>query len=863
MPKTAAGSTAWRKRCTAAGGPVMAFMTAIASLLAAPSVIAQQVSAPPLSAVPDPSIWPAPKWPLPPDPALEQRVQALLKRMTLEEKVGQVIQGDIASLTPDDVRTYHLGSVLNGGNSAPGGDDFAPAPKWLALADAFYNASIDKTGNRTAIPVIWGTDAVHGHSNIIGATLFPHNVGLGAMRDPGVMAKIAAVTASEVRVTGMDWTFAPAVSVPQDIRWGRSYEGYSEDPAVVASYVGVFVRGLQGEPGSPGFLRPPHVLATTKHYLADGGTDGGRDQGDARITEIALRDIHGSGYPPAISAGVQTVMASFSSWNGTKITGNRGLLTDVLKGRMGFQGFIVSDWNAHGQVPGCTVESCPQAINAGLDMYMAPDSWRPLYKSLLQQARDGTVPGARLDDAVARILRVKVRMGLFEAGPPSKRPGGGQYHLLGSPGHRAVAREAVRKSLVLLKNENALLPLKPAQRVLVAGDGADNIGKQSGGWTISWQGTGLDNSRFPGATSIWKGIQAAVTAAGGTAELSVEGKYSTRPDVAIVVFGENPYAEFQGDVTLLKLRDGGDEQLTLMRRLRAAKIPVVAIFLSGRPLWMNREINASDAFVAAWLPGSEGAGIADVLYRKKDGSVAYDFSGKLPFSWPRTVLREPQKSGQPGYNPLFPLGYGLHYGQNGNVPPLSEAPGADIDSSQAGIFFTGGKLSPPWMLSWSDERGGTQPVGSVPSSVAGGRVSVSRVDGKAQEDSLRFQWTGQGMAGVELDSREAFDFTRETNGDVMLVVTMRVTQKPTARVDLAMACGSGCSGSVQLDRTLAQSAPGEWRRVAVPLKCFGQSGADMKQIRTALSLRTAGALDIAVQRVALGTDADQRVACTN
>jgi beta-glucosidase len=798
---------------------------------------------------------------LPPDPALEQRVRSLLARMTLEEKVGQVIQGDIDSLTPDDVRTYHLGSVLNGGNSGPGGDDFAPAAKWLELADAFYKASTDTTGNRAAIPVIWGTDAVHGHSNIVGATLFPHNVGLGAMRDPALMAKIAAITAAEVRVTGMDWTFAPAVSVPQDVRWGRSYEGYSEDPAVVASYVGVFVRGLQGEPGSPGFLRPPHVLATTKHFLADGGTDGGRDQGDAHISEIELRDIHGAGYPPAISAGVQTVMASFSSWNGTKITGNRGLLTDVLKGRMGFQGFIVSDWNAHGQLPGCTVESCPQAINAGLDMYMAPDSWRPLYRNLLQQVRDGIVPGARLDDAVARILRVKVRMGLFEAGPPSKRPGGGQFDQLGSPAHRAVAREAVRKSLVLLKNENGLLPLAPAQRVLVTGDGADNIGKQSGGWTITWQGTGLDNSRFPGATSIWKGIQAAVTMAGGTAELSVDGKYSSKPDVAIVVFGENPYAEFQGDITLLTLRDANDGPLALMRRLRAEEIPVVAIFLSGRPLWMNREINASNAFVAAWLPGSEGEGIADVLYRKKDGSVAYDFSGRLPFSWPRTVLHEPHKSGQPGYHPLFPLGYGLHYGQNGNVPPLSEAPGADIESSQAGIFFDGGKLSPPWMLSYSDERGGAQPVGAVPSTVAGGRVRVSRVDGKAQEDSLRFEWTGRGMAGIELDSREAFDFTRETNGDVMLVLTMRVAQRPTSRVDLAMACGPGCSGSVQLDQAIGQSPPGEWHRVAVPLKCFGQAGADMKQIRTALSLRTAGSLDITVQRVALGTEADRRVAC--
>ncbi len=344
-------------------------------------------------------------------------------------------------------------------------------------------------------------------------------------------------------------TFAPTVTVPQDVRWGRSYEGYSEDPAIVASYTGVFVRGLQGEPSSPNFLRPPHVLATTKHYLADGGTEGGRDQGDARIPETALRDIHAAGYPPAIVGGVQTVMASFSSWNGLKVTGNRGLLTDVLKNRMNFEGFIVSDWNAHGQVPGCTVKSCPQAINAGLDMYMAPDSWKPLYMSLLEQARSGVVSQARLDDAVARILRVKLRMGLFEAGPPSKRPGAGQYKLLGSPEHRAIAREAVRKSLVLLKNENGLLPLKPNQRVLVAGDGADNVAKQSGGWTLTWQGTGYDNSKLTGATSIWKGIQSAVAAAGGSSELSVEGKYQTKPDVAIVVFGENPYAEFQGDIS--------------------------------------------------------------------------------------------------------------------------------------------------------------------------------------------------------------------------------------------------------------------------------------------------------------------------
>ncbi|MEP7242848.1 MAG: glycoside hydrolase family 3 protein, partial [Gammaproteobacteria bacterium] len=477
-----------------------------------------------------PQLWPAPKWPVPVDPGIEDRVQRLLKKMTLEEKIGQIVQADIASVTPDDARTYHLGSILNGGSSGPNGDDLAPAAKWLELADAFYAASVDTRGGRAAIPLLWGTDAVHGHSNIVGATVFPHNVGLGAMRDPALIAKIAAITALEVRVTGMEWTFAPAVTVPQDVRWGRSYEGYSEDPAVVASYTGVFVRGLQGEPGAPDFLRSPHVLATTKHFLADGGTDQGRDQGDARIAEVTLRDIHGAGYPPAIEAGVQTVMASFSSWNGVKITGNRGLLTEVLKERMNFQGFIVSDWNAHGQVAGCTNVDCPQALNAGLDMYMAPDSWRGLYGNLLKEARSGVISLPRLDDAVSRILRVKMRMGLFEAGPPSKRPFGGRFDLIGSPEHRLVARAAVRESLVLLKNAGGLLPLKPSQHFLVAGDGADNLPKQSGGWTLTWQGTGLNNSLFPGATSIWHGIRDAAVAGGGSAELSVDGRYSTRPD---------------------------------------------------------------------------------------------------------------------------------------------------------------------------------------------------------------------------------------------------------------------------------------------------------------------------------------------
>ena len=421
------------------------------------------------------------------------------------------------------------------------------------------------------------------------------------MRDPDLIERIAEATALELRSTGMEWTFAPTITVPQDGRWGRAYEGYSQDPAIVASYVGRFIQGLQGKPGDQPILSGPHVLASTKHFLADGGTDQGRDQGDAKISETELRDIHGSPYVPAINAGVQTIMASFSSWNGEKITGHKGLLTDVLKQRMRFGGFIVSDWNAHGQILGCTNASCPQAINAGLDMYMAPDTWKPLYNSLLEQAKSGIVPMDRLEDAVANILRVKIRAGLFEAGRPSDRPYSGRFELLGSADHRALAREAVRKSLVLIKNDKQLLPLKPDSNILVAGDGADDISRASGGWTLTWQGTGIGNDKFPGATSIWQGIQDAVTAAGGTARHAPDGSFVDKPDAAIVIFGEMPYAEFQGDLKTLQLKPELKGPLATMRKLKAQGVPVVAVFLTGRPLWTNPEINASDAFVTAWL----------------------------------------------------------------------------------------------------------------------------------------------------------------------------------------------------------------------------------------------------------------------
>lgn len=616
-----------------------------------------------------PQRWPRLRPSLPPDSKLEERIDLLLARLTPEQKAGQLIQADIGSITPDDLRHFPLGSILNGGNSSPHDDKLVAPSEWLRLADRFYDASVAPPGS-AGIPILWGTDAVHGHNNIPGATIFPHNIGLGAARDPELIRRIGEITALEMRVTGLDWAFSPTVAVARDARWGRTYESYSENPQLVRQHAAAMVTGLQGSPGTPQFLDGAHVLATPKHFLGDGGT-AGHDQGNNTASERQLRDIDAAGYQAAILAGAQTVMASYSSWQGMKMHGNHALLTEVLKGRMAFDGLIVGDWNGHAQLPGCSPASCAAALNAGLDMLMAPDSWRELHANTLAQVRAGEISAARLDDAVRRVLRVKLRAHLDIEGRPSSRPFAGRYELLGAEAHREVARQAVRESLVLLKNRNHLLPLSPHARVLVAGDGADNIAKQSGGWTIDWQGT-EPNQVFPHAESIYAGIARCVRAAGGLAELSPAGEFHTRPDVAIVVFGENPYAEYAGDIPSLEYSPGDKHDLALLRRLRAVDVPVVAVFLSGRPLWVNAELNAADGFVAAWLPGPQGGALADVLFRAPAGSVRYEFRGKLPFSWPRSP-RPPAADGLAGEPPLFPFGYGLTYADDGYLGRLPES----------------------------------------------------------------------------------------------------------------------------------------------------------------------------------------------
>ena len=618
------------------------------------SIVASLVLAEAAAAAPavHPSEWPRPATALPPDAQLEARIATLLARLTPEEKVGQLIQADIGSITPGELRHYSLGSVLNGAGVAPNNDQLASPGEWLALADRFYAASVSAPGG---VPLLWATDAVHGDNSIPGATIFPHNIGLGAARDPALLRRIGAATALELRVTGRDWTFAPTVAVVRDARWGRTYESYGEDPGLVAECASALVEGLQGRPGTRQFLDAAHVLATAKHFVGDGGT-GGHDEGDNTASETELSHVEAAGHVAAIGAGVQTVMASFSSWQGVKMHGNRALLTEVLKQRMGFDGLVIGDWDGHAQVPGCTAVSCAAALNAGVDVLMAPAGWRDLYVNTLAQLRAAEIPAVRLDEAVRRVLRVKLRAHLPAEGPPSSRPFAAHVELLGSPAHRALARQAVRESLVLLKNAHHLLPLAARSRVLVAGDGADDVRKQCGGFTIDWQGAPAGSDIHP-AESIYAGIRAAVTAAGGSAELSTSGEFSARPDVAIVVFGENPYAEGLGDVLSLAY-GGGTRTLEVLRRLRAQGIPVVAVLISGRPLLIEAELALCDSFVAAWLPGAEGGGVADLLFRARDGRAAHDFRGRLPLTWPRAP---DAASASSAAGALFPYGYGLRY----------------------------------------------------------------------------------------------------------------------------------------------------------------------------------------------------------
>lgn len=578
------------------------------------------------------------------DPALPvaERVDDLLSRMSLAEKVGQMTLVDRGALAaPSDLTRYRIGAVLSGGGSAPPVNQ--PAA-WADMYDEFQAAAL---ATPLGIPMIYGIDAVHGHNNLYGATIFPHNLGLGAARDPELLARIGRATAVELAGTGLDWNFAPCLCVVRDDRWGRSYESYGEDPQLVGELTS-YITGLQGE--SPESLaEPTTVLATAKHYLGDGGTTGGTDQGDTALSETELREIHLPPFAEAVRRGVGAVMVSFSSWNGEKLHGHRYLITDVLKQELGFEGFVVSDWAGIDQLDGqegFTGEEIATAVNAGIDLVMVPFDYASFTELLRGEVAAGRVPVARIDDANRRILTKKFQLGLFSQ-PYADRS---YLDAIGSPEHRELAREAVARSLVLLKNEGSLLPLPAdAGRIFVAGKNADDLGNQSGGWTISWQG---DSGEITPGTTILAGIQQAApedtTVTYRRDGAGIDGSY----DVAIAVVGETPYAEFEGDRPDGVRLDA--EDLATLDRLAGAGVPLVVVLVSGRPMDIAGQLPGWDALVAAWLPGTEGAGVADVLF----GAVAP--TGRLPVSWPAGADQQPINHGD-GQQPLFEYGFGLDY----------------------------------------------------------------------------------------------------------------------------------------------------------------------------------------------------------
>ena len=789
-------------------------------------------------------IWPKITSKVPKNPKQEKAIAAMVAKMTLEQKVAQMMQPDIRWVTVEEMRKYGFGSYQTGGDAYPDMNKRAPLASWVAMADKFYDASVDASLDGSDIPTMWESDAVHGLNNVIGATIFPHNSALGAMRNPALIKQIGQATALEVRTTGIDAAFAPTLAVARDDHWGRAYESYSENPALVKAYAGQMVEGLQGTWGKD-FLNGDHVIATAKHFLGDGGTDKGVDQGNTLVNEQELFDIHAQGYVSAIEAGTQTIMASFNSWQGTKLHGHKYLLTDVLKNRMGFDGVIVGDWNGHGQVPSCSNKSCAAAVNAGMDIFLVPKNAIELYNNTLAQVKAGDIPLARIDDAVTRILRVKMRAGLFDGVRPSARPHAADTTLLGSASHRAVARQAVSESLVLLKNKSHLLPLSPSRHYLVMGNGADNIGKQTGGWTITWQGADNKNSDFPGATSILAGIKQTVDAAGGSVQYSETGDYKTKPDVAIFVYGEDPYAEGVGDIAQLEYQFPGKEDLKQLKKLQAQGIPVVSVFLTGRPLWANKELNASDAFVVAWLPGTEGGGIADVIFTDKNGAVKNDFKGKLPFSWPKTVEQLTLNVGDAQYDPLFAYDFGMTYKDSDTLTyPLHEQ-GSSTSQQMFALNLFHRKAMAPWEFQLSDQQ----------------NLSIKDIDRRVQGDSREVVWQGKQASTLALRTGLPQNFTRYMEHGV-ISLELKVSQAPTKPVYLGFGCTDECTANstkgVEIQAALNKLPLDDWKTLSVDLSCFTKNGVQFFSVIEGFSLSTAGPFKFSFSNIQIKPDVDDK-----
>lgn len=854
------------------------------------------------------------------DDAMEAEIQRILALMTLEEKVGQMIQPDLREVTPEEAKTYKLGSILNGGGGFPNDDKYSTAQDWADEADKFWLALEEAYAERGfRIPFMWATDAVHGHNNVFMATVFPHNIGLGAARNPDLIEEIGKATAREVVATGLDWTFAPTVATPRDYRWGRVYEGYSEDPEIVYEYAKRMVEGIQG--GEEGLKGDTNVISNVKHWVGDGGTLGGVDHGENRYTEEYLRNIHAMGYIGGLNAGAQVVMSSFNSWwndanydpmvgidgaedggdymQNQKIHGSQYLITDVLKGKLGFDGLVVTDWNGQGEINGCTAANCPQAVIAGNDVFMVTsrNDWQAFYQNVIDQVNAGIIPMSRIDDAVTRILRVKMRANLWEKPKPSERSLAGDQSVLSAPEHVAIARQAVSESLVLLKNQDQILPLKSDAKFLVTGSAANDITKQTGGWSLTWQGDGNTIEKdFPNAQTVLMAMQQEV----GEENVFTDASATTPEEaIALVVIGEDPYAEMFGDISkaqtleFSKLKASYQADLDTVKALKEQGYKVVTVFFSGRPLYVNEEINNSDAFVAAWLPGTEGLGITDVLFAK-DGA---DFKGKLSYSWgakkcSTTINRKApnipnyttpidgingeliEQDIEGEHKPLFPYGYGLNYANQTDVPALYEdlndIPldprdyGCGMDEPDNGIAefpleIFGKDAKGEFVARMSGSANGWAGVEISKDTTTIGSVTTKGInyDGM-QQSAINVKFSGEtgdfvGNSAAQIymqtPDEKGSDYNSYMNADSTLEFDIRMVTAAPESLVLSTHCEYPCRGEVNINKVLPKPSDSTWTTIKVPLQCLKDTGMSFQMLNTSFLMYSTEAVEFDLGKI--------------
>lgn len=840
--------------------------------------------------------WPKIQSAIKVDNTIEQAVRHIVEQMTLEEKIGQMIQPELRDITPQEVELYKIGSILNGGGAWPNGNKRAMAKEWISSADGYWHAAETAFENRPfRIPFMWATDAVHGHNNAFCSTVFPHNIGLGCARDTELIYRIGRVTALEIAATGLDWTFAPTVATPRDLRWGRVYEGYSEDPEVVFAYAGEMVKGLQGNADE--LKDEYHVISNVKHWLGDGGTATGVDRGVNNYSEDLMRNIHAMGYFSGLDAGAQVVMSSFNSWAdpsnydhspdtednyNNKIHGSKYLLTGVLKQAMGFDGLIVTDWHGHAEVSKCSDGNASYAINAGNDILMIPTRkhWQAVYHRTRKDVLNGTIDISRINDAVTRILRVKMRAGLWDKPCPSARKLAGEQHILGAPQHREVAREAVRKSLVLLKNNNRILPLKRDQQIILTGSAANDLQKQSGGWNLTWQGdeNGLDD--FPGATTVKMALEAEL----GAEQICYDPDLNTQwqeGDIAIVAFGEDPYAEMMGDIKAWQtlefrtLKRSYAADCEKIKQLHQQGVKVISLFFSGRPLYVNQEIALSESFIAAFLPGSEGKGITDVLVENKQGEPQFDFTGRLSFSWPNkkrstSVHRLPthipnyqlpefEQDPQGEHAPLFEYGYGLNYR---DTPQVRDLDNLDIEEESDqrqqyatlpihlyGVNATIGD----YQLKVADSAHWTGVDVSRNNSLSLSEIRTKPYNYQQQQDAVELQCCGEGLSVVYVQTSDGqvMDYSQYQAGTLQF--ELKVSGKATKPVYISVqkpALASQLHDHTKFDIShFCSEIRDEFVTVSIPCEFFHKNGVPIAHLDTPFVLFSEGALSIVLANI--------------